>query len=95
MTSHELQYCRWLLKELVDSRIEIDAMSTVLDRPVLAYAPHDWRVVVQQLAGDPVFRSAAEANQAPYLEKARLALMDKDAFAALQLSCLRNHACAR
>jgi hypothetical protein len=88
MTAHELEYCRFLLQQVRDLYIEKAAMSTLLDhsqqRP--STAPPDWRSVVRDMTTDEVFRSAVEANHAPYLEKLKLALRDEKALASLMRS---------
>jgi hypothetical protein len=85
MNSHELQYCRFLLRCVKDLYIEKAAMSTILDTPALREGTvvTNWRSTSAEMIGDLVYRSAVEANCAPYFERLKGALNSEQALASL------------
>jgi hypothetical protein len=84
MTSHELQYCRFLLRCVKDLYIERAAMSTILDTPGLREtAVSNWRSISAEMSGDCVYRSAIEANFAPFFEKLTSAINSEQVLASL------------
>jgi hypothetical protein len=85
MTSHELQYCRFLLQFVKDLYIERAAMSTILDTPRLreGIAVNNWRSVSAEMSRDSVYRSAIEANFAPFFEKLASAINSEQVLASL------------
>ena len=80
MTSHEWQYCRFLLRCVKDLYIERAAMSTILDMP---RQTTDWRSRSAELSKDEVYRSAIEANMAPLFERLKRALSSETVLAGL------------
>ena len=83
MTMHELQYCRHLLQLVKDLYIERAALSAFLDMPsrsASSASPSSWHTTCQQMAADPVFRSAVEANFAPYFDRLERGLRSPEAF---------------
>lgn len=82
MNAHEFDYCQYLLQEIRNLRIENEAMATMLDNP--SFSVNGWRVTTESLAADEVFRSAVEANFAPYFERLRRARGDSKTLLTLQ-----------
>jgi hypothetical protein len=60
-------------------------MGTVLDTPRLRddTAATDWRAITAKMRDDQVFRSAMEANLAPYFERLQGALQSERMLASL------------
>jgi hypothetical protein len=85
MTSHELRYCRFLLRCVQDLHIETAAMSTILDTPALREGTTggNWRSTSAEMTDDSVYRSAIEANYAPYFERLKCALNNEQVLASL------------
>jgi hypothetical protein len=88
MTSHQLNYSRYLLRQIKNLHIEMQAMSVLLDSPRHSASQSSiqdsWRSSVQQMKDDPVFCSAVEANRAPYFSRLERALQDELLFEGLQ-----------
>jgi hypothetical protein len=83
MTSHELQYYRFLLRLVKDLYIERAATCTILDMPRDGTLVHDWRSRSAVMTKDKVYRSAVEANFAPFFEKLKRALNSEKVLAEL------------
>jgi hypothetical protein len=79
MNSHQLAYVRHLLRKIKDLYIEKEAMAVLLDTGTgrVTRSGDPWRVVVQRMQQDPVYRSAVEANLAPRLLRMEQALQDE------------------
>jgi hypothetical protein len=89
MTSHELKYCRFLLRCVKDLYIERSAMSTILDSSKLREDGEGvgWRSTSAELSADAVYRSAIEANFAPLFEKLESAVKSEEILASLLAKC--------
>ena len=85
MTSHQLNYVRYLLRQIKDLYIETQAMSVLLDTAKTASPKIDasWRSLVQGMKNDAVFCSSVEANFGPYFLRLEQALQDERQFETL------------
>lgn len=89
MTSHQLGYVRYLLRQIKDLYVETQAMSVLLDtaKSSSGSSIHDpWRSTVQRMKSDPVFCSSVEANFGPHFLRLEQALQDERLFESLQAS---------
>jgi hypothetical protein len=86
MTTHQLQYFRYLLRRMKDLYVEKEAMSCVLDSPKSSAGGKEvpWREAVARMRHDAVYCSAVEANFAPHFERVERALRDEDLLKQLQ-----------
>jgi hypothetical protein len=85
MTTHELKYCRVLLRCIKDLYIERAALSVILDTAKFSKGldQSQWRDSRDQMTNDCVYRSAVEANFAPHFEQMEWALKDDQALLRL------------
>lgn len=86
MTAHELSYYRYLLQEIKRLHAENQARSVLLDS-WSTYGRegvrNPWRLDVQKMTRDPLFRSAVEANLEPHLSRIERGLGDAGALKEL------------
>ncbi len=86
MTSHQLSYVRYLLRQIKDLHIETQAMSVLLDTAKRSGGPSidaSWRSSVQSMKNDPVFCSSVEANFGPHFLRLEQAMLDERLFETL------------
>lgn len=79
MTAHELAYYRYLLGEIKKLHTENQAKNVMLDS-WNTYGKErvrsDWRIDVEKMTKDPMFRSAVEANLEPHFARIQRGLKD-------------------
>lgn len=79
MTTHELNYYRYLLGEIKRLQTECQAKSVMLDSWT-TYGKNGvrtpWRADVDKMTKDPMFRSAVEANLEPHFSRIQRGLKD-------------------
>jgi hypothetical protein len=86
VTDHELRYYRYLLQEIKRLHTENQACSVLLD----SWSNHGregvrnpWRLDLQKMTSDPMFRSAVEANLEPHFTRIQRGLGDAAALKEL------------
>lgn len=83
MTSHELRYCRFLVRTIKDLYVARSAMSTILDGGDSGKTSAESRLKTAMMVNDDVFRSAVEANFDPFFSRLQSSMTDEQVFKSL------------